>query len=205
MKRTVWRYVLALTWTLGLPVSALAGDLPVGLNLGLGLLMPGEVNVDVSPPNIPVDTQAALMLKAGVDVPVIPLWWVSGRVMYANVAVQDREQLVASLPTWFQDQIPTQVSGFQVEAGPKVGVELNESLTLKFALYGGYRAISGDTEFSNSQGFALDGAAELHIRLGEGWSQYWEIGFLSQPYGGREGDYYLVFGPLLYLLAGVAY
>lgn len=184
---------------------AWAGELPMEITFGGGVLLPGEVNLDIDPPNIPVDTRAAFLLKAGVDVPIIPSWFISGRLLHANVSLPDSEQIAASLPSFYRDQAPTRVSGWQVSLGPKVGVELNDSLTLKFALYGGYRAIIGDTDFADSSGFALDGAAELHLKLGWGWTQYFELGFLSQPYGGREGDYYLNFGPLLYLLAGLAY
>lgn len=187
---------LRLTW---------ASDLPIAFNLGAGLLLPGEVNLDLSPPSIPVNTQPAFIWKAGVDVPVIPHWYVSGRLLQASVAVQELEELRSLMPPAMADQVPSNVSGLQISAGPKAGIALNESLTLTFALYGGYRIISGDTDYARSKGFALDGAAELHIQLGGGWRQFWEVGFLTQPLGGREGDYYLTFGPLVYVLAGVAY
>ncbi len=187
---------LRLTW---------ASDLPIEFTLGAGLLLPGEVNLDISPPSIPVNIQPAFIWKAGVDVPVIPHWYVSTRLLQASVAVQELEEVRSLLPLALTNQVPSRVSGFQVSAGPKASVTLNDSLTLTFALYGGYRSISGDTDYANSKGFALDGATELQVQLGGGWRQFWEVGFLTQPVGGREGDYYLTFGPLVYVLAGVAY
>ena len=169
------------------------------------MLLPGQASLDISPPELLVNTQASFLIKAGIDVPVIPGWYVSGKVMASQVSLPDMAAIAAQLPAFYRDQIPTSVSGFQVSAGPKADVILNDSLTMKFAIYGGYRTISGDTEFANSQGFAFDVASELHIDIGAGLTQYWELGFLTQPMGGREGDYYLTFGPILYLLAGIAY
>jgi hypothetical protein len=202
--RTLFRLLPFALLTFASPAWA-SGPLPVELELAVGALFPGEALVDFSPPSFYAHNQTALIWGGGVDVPVLPGWYVSGRALTGHASLADRDRLLAWVAPSYREQVPTWVSGLQVELGPKVALPVGGGLELTFALYGGYRMLWGDTDLAASRGFAFDGAAQLHIPLAWGVSQFWELGFLTEPYGGREGDYYLSFGPILYLLAGLHY
>ena len=108
MKTTLCRVAAWLVCLGAFFTPAWASDLPVEFNLGAGLLLPGEVNLDLSPPSIPVNTQPAFIWKIGVDVPVIPNWYVSTRLLQASVAVQELEEITSQVPPDMADQVPGQ-------------------------------------------------------------------------------------------------
>ncbi len=137
-------------WLLVTAVPARAiPELPLKVNLGLGVLLPGEAEVDIHPPKVDVETQAALLLKAGVDVEVLPNAFVSGCVLHSRVDLNEESGFLAELPEDYREEAPSWVSGLQFSLGPKVSVPLGRGLALQLALYGGYRAISSDADIAN--------------------------------------------------------
>jgi len=87
---------------------------------------------------------------------------------------------------------------------------LSPGWLLKPGLNVGYRKFyfhyKGDCglEVDDAHGLGVNGSFEFQYIYSEKIILFAEIGFLTQPYGGKEDVTYLDFGPVFYINLGIA-
>ena len=87
---------------------------------------------------------------------------------------------------------------------------LNPKWAIKPGLNIGYRKFFFDftadcgLELDNAHGMALNAAVEIQYVYSSSYIIFSEIGFVTQPYGGKEDITHLDFGPIFYITAGIA-
>jgi len=87
---------------------------------------------------------------------------------------------------------------------------LNPNLAIKPGLNFGYRKFFFDftadcgLELDNAHGMGLNVSIEIQHLYSSTLILFSEIGFVTQPYGGKEDITHLDFGPIIYINAGIA-
>jgi hypothetical protein len=168
-----------------------------------GMLFPGDINISESSNDF--EKKNSILLKGFIDSYLIPKLAVGLYLQYSSCKLEETDD-----DAYTKETISHDVSVFEIGGSFKPRFFIASRWTLKPGLNVGYRKFyfdfKGDCglEFDNAEGMAVNGSVEIQYLYSSRFILFSEIGFITQPYGGKHDVTHLDFGPILYLNFGVA-
>jgi len=168
--------------------------------ISAGYLFGGDINISDAPNNF--QTTGAFMIKGFIDSYLSPKLSAGLYLQYSYSGIEEKKH---------NDEIATHnVSIIEIGGSFKPRFILNPRWAIKPGLNISYRKFFFDftadcgLKLDNAQGMGLNASIEIQYLYSSSYILFSEIGFATQPYGGKEGITYLDFGPIFYISAGIA-
>ena len=172
----------------------------VEYGLSAGYLFGGNINISDAPNKF--EKTGSFMIKGFIDSYLIPKLAAGLYLQYSYSGLEEIEN----------DRLKNKHNASIIEIGGSLKPRfiLNPKWAIKPGLNIGYRKFFFDfnadcgLELDNAHGMALNAAVEIQYVYSSSYIIFSEIGFLTQPYGGKEEITNLDFGPIFYINAGIA-
>ena len=179
-----------------------------------GMILSGEINAEDLQHDF--EKTSSFMIKGCYDSYLIPKLATGLYIHFAPVTIEEKDTRLdvdsyydENLGEWQfiekeVEEVIDEHSGTMLEIGGTIKRRfiVNQKIAIKPGIYLGYRKFFSDTEELDSHGMALNGACEFQYLYSARIILSCEIGFITQPYGGKEDVTHIDFGPILYFALG---
>ncbi|HUS64776.1 MAG TPA: hypothetical protein VMZ28_09555 [Kofleriaceae bacterium] len=154
-----------------------------------GFLMSGSGTSESDFGDLDFDTESGLFVMGGVDAAMGPRLSIGGFLFYASTGIEDGP-----------DAHITTVGGTIKGRFTAGKAEIRPGAAVGYQMMGG-EAFDGTDD---SKGLGIGGLVEVAFPMTTQADFLGELGFISQPTGGND-DVDLTFGPIFYIVGGVAF
>lgn len=177
-----------------------------------GILFPGEINIEDAPNDF--NKTNSFLLKGFIDSYLIPKLAVGLYLQYSYSNLEEIEEYTeyTGNGSITKERVKAEHKANIIEIGGsfKPRFFIASDWIIKPGLNVGYRKFyfdfTGDCglELDDAEGMGVNGSVEIQYLYSSRFILFSEIGFVTQPYGGKHDVTHLDFGPILYLNFGVA-